>query len=87
MRSQKSTLKSFFYLLTYLLTCDTSVLQTLIVIVSSCLARSGTEQRRTQVYITDGEFRNDLYCVEWGVKLYSLTQLNHDVCELGYMHG
>jgi len=22
--------------------------------------------------------RNDLYCVEWGVKLYSLTQRHHE---------
>ena len=25
------------------------------------------------VYVTKNRLRNDLYCVEWGVKLYSLT--------------
>ena len=29
--------------------------------------------------ITMSDLRNDLYCVEWGVKLYSLTRLT---CEL-----
>ena len=31
--------------------------------------------------VSEIRLRNDLYCVEWGVKLYSLT---HPVSEIGH---
>ena len=46
------------------------------------------------VYLTNLRLRNDLYCVEWGVKLYSLTHslthltnLTASYVTLGSVHG
>jgi len=37
--------------------------------------RSSGDSVRAQVPLCLLRFRNDLYCVEWGVKLYSLTRV------------
>jgi len=37
------------------------------------LTAHATKVNRTEPNWTEPQLRNDLYCVEWGVKLYSLT--------------